>query len=109
MADANDLVYLRARYYHPGLGVFTGLDPVEFVNRYQYVSSNPIDRIDPIGLVDCSNPSCPDIENEIKKRLWGWVDSGGKLIKGIFQRVIEMLDDDCCLFDIALGLVGQLL
>jgi RHS repeat-associated protein len=29
MVDANDLVYLRARYYHPGLGVFPSLDPVE--------------------------------------------------------------------------------
>ncbi len=27
--DANELVYLRARYYSPGLGVFAGLDPWE--------------------------------------------------------------------------------
>jgi RHS repeat-associated protein len=29
LIDANALLYLRARYYHPALGVFTGLDPVE--------------------------------------------------------------------------------
>jgi RHS repeat-associated protein len=39
--DGNDLVYLRARYYAPGLGVFIGLDPVEFPNQYVYVISNP--------------------------------------------------------------------
>jgi hypothetical protein len=48
--DANDLVYLRARYYHPGLGVFTALDPIEQVNRYQYVSSNPVNHTDSSGL-----------------------------------------------------------
>jgi hypothetical protein len=42
MMDANGLVYLRARYYHPGLGVFPSLDPVENGNRYQYVNGNPI-------------------------------------------------------------------
>jgi RHS repeat-associated protein len=50
--DANGLVYLRARYYHPGLGVFTGLDPVENLNRYQYVSSNPVNYTDLSGLVE---------------------------------------------------------
>ena len=33
MLDANALLYLRARYYSPALGVFTGLDPVENLNR----------------------------------------------------------------------------
>jgi RHS repeat-associated protein len=49
MVDANDLVYLRARYYHPGLGMFTGLDPLEgdvaqamSLNRYGYVGANPV-------------------------------------------------------------------
>ena len=27
--DGNELVYLRARYYAPNLGVFAGLDPFE--------------------------------------------------------------------------------
>ncbi|CAG0959916.1 hypothetical protein ARNL5_00834 [Anaerolineae bacterium] len=26
--DPNDLLYLRARYYHPKLGAFTSVDPV---------------------------------------------------------------------------------
>ncbi len=51
LMDANALVYLRARYYHPGLGVFTGLDPVEGVNRYQYVGGNVTNMVDPSGMI----------------------------------------------------------
>ena len=43
------LVHLRARDYHPALGVFASLDPFEglpttpmTLNRYGYASSNPI-------------------------------------------------------------------
>lgn len=58
MVDDNDLVYLRARYYHPGLGVFTGLDPVEgdvgqpmSLNRYMYVAGNVVNAVDPSGMI----------------------------------------------------------
>ncbi len=51
LMDANALVYLRARYYHPGLGVFTSLDPVEGVNRYQYVGGNVANMVDPGGMI----------------------------------------------------------
>jgi RHS repeat-associated protein len=44
------LVYLRARYYNPAMGTFTGLDPIEEGNRYAYVNGDPINRRDPIGL-----------------------------------------------------------
>ena len=50
LLDANDSLYLRARYYSPALGVFTALDPVENGNRYQYVGADPINRADPSGL-----------------------------------------------------------
>jgi RHS repeat-associated protein len=52
LTDANTLLYLRARYYNPALGVFTALDPVGNGNRYQYVSANPANRSDPSGLQD---------------------------------------------------------
>jgi RHS repeat-associated protein len=58
MVDANDLVYLRARYYVPGLGVFTGLDQVEgdigqimSLNRYGYVAGNVVNSVDPSGMI----------------------------------------------------------
>jgi RHS repeat-associated protein len=52
MLDGNDLLYLRARYYSPTLGIFPSLDPVENLNRYQYVSANPTNWTDPTGLQD---------------------------------------------------------
>jgi RHS repeat-associated protein len=56
-ADANGLVYLRARYYNPILGVFTGLDPLEgrmdqpmSLNRYEYVGGQVMNTVDPTGM-----------------------------------------------------------
>jgi RHS repeat-associated protein len=49
--DANGLVYLRARYYAPGMGRFFQMDPSrQEVNPYQYGFSNPLYYTDPSGL-----------------------------------------------------------
>ena len=55
--DATDLFYLRSRYYHPGVGVFTTRDlwygdPREprTLHLYSYVGANPVSRTDPSGL-----------------------------------------------------------
>jgi RHS repeat-associated protein len=54
--DANSLVYLRARYYDPRLGVFLSKDPFEGVltsalsqNGYSYAHGNPVRYTDPSG------------------------------------------------------------
>ena len=54
--DDNDLVYLRARYLDPGLGVFASLDPVEGViqramslNGYGWVEGRVPNSVDPSG------------------------------------------------------------
>jgi RHS repeat-associated protein len=47
LLDANALLYLRARYYSPTLGVFPSLDPLENLNRYQYVGANPVNDATP--------------------------------------------------------------
>jgi len=54
--DPTGLQYLRARYYNPELGMFTGLDPVEGVagrsasrNGYGYVEGNPVNLTDASG------------------------------------------------------------
>jgi TolB protein len=56
--DANGLQYHRARYYDPALGVFVSRDPVEgmirealSLNRYLYGTANPVNFVDPSGLV----------------------------------------------------------
>jgi len=51
----NDLVYLRARYLNPKLGIFSSQDTYEGninspeFNIYNYVGGNPINRNDPTG------------------------------------------------------------
>lgn len=52
LVDGSGLLDLRARRYNAGLGVFASLDPLELTNRYTYVSGNPINRVDPLGLQD---------------------------------------------------------
>ena len=51
MRDGNGLQYHRARYYKPGAGVWTAQDFLETANRYAYVSGNPVNLIDPTGLI----------------------------------------------------------
>jgi len=50
--DASGLVYLRARYYAPGIGRFFQKDPSRLEqNTYQYAASNPINFSDPSSLL----------------------------------------------------------
>lgn len=52
----DDLDYMHARHYNPQLGRFLQIDPLagsvrapQTLNRYAYVSGNPLSRIDPRG------------------------------------------------------------
>ncbi len=74
--DDNGLLYLRARYYHPELGVFTGLDPLEgniaqvmSLNRYGYVAGNVVNMVDPSGECGVSSTATNAERNECW-RLW---------------------------------------
>ncbi len=58
MTDPNGLYQMRARYYHPELRRFINQDPVflgtlddsQSLNRFAYVTGNPVSLIDPFGL-----------------------------------------------------------
>ena len=61
MTDANDLYYMRARFYSPDLRRFINQDILlgniadgQSLNRFAYVRGRVISRIDPFGLEDVS-------------------------------------------------------
>jgi RHS repeat-associated protein len=77
--DYNELLYLRARYYAPGMGRFLTKDAWEgdynsplTLNRWNYVTGNPINYTDPSGmnpLIPCpdkDNPECTSKVRELK-------------------------------------------
>ncbi|RUL68992.1 RHS repeat-associated core domain-containing protein [Dyella choica] len=53
--DTAGLYYYRARYYSPMMDSFISEDPITFgggqLSFYAYVAGNPINRIDPVGLM----------------------------------------------------------
>lgn len=58
MTEANGLVYMRARYYHPRLMRFLNADPIGFgggMNWYAFAGNNPVGWADPSGHVRESN------------------------------------------------------
>lgn len=74
--DANGLIYLRARHYAPGMGRFLTRDtwPGESnrplsLNRWGYVEGNPVNFVDPTGMITCkdsSNKVCMSKANQLK-------------------------------------------
>lgn len=53
--QSSGLYYMRARWYDPYLGRFVSRDPLDLVggiNVYTYCNANPLDGVDPNGLVD---------------------------------------------------------
>jgi len=54
MTEANGLLQMRARYFNPYLMRFLNQDPIGFdggMNWYAYADGNPINYIDPTGLI----------------------------------------------------------
>jgi len=53
--ETNELYYYRARYYDPSMQMFISKDPIEFesgdFNHYRYVGNDPVNYVDPSGLL----------------------------------------------------------
>ncbi len=61
MTDDTGLYYMRARFYNPELRRFVNQDPLlgfvedgQSLNRYAYVTGEPVSFVDPFGLVEMS-------------------------------------------------------
>jgi RHS repeat-associated protein len=74
--DGSGQVFLRARYYNPGIGVFTALDPFEglmdrpmSLNGYSWVEGNPVMNVDPSGMYDPTTIDWDEILREAARRL----------------------------------------
>ena len=92
--DPIGMVYLRARYYIPGLGRFLTKDSYQgdykrppSLNEWGYVEENPINNIDPFGLWVCTpesyniNPDCDSWVQSALDRLQGSGNIGQKIIE----------------------------
>jgi len=58
---ASELYYYRARYYDPKIGRFISEDPIRWLgglNLYLYVRDNPVNHIDPSGLLSVNQAAC---------------------------------------------------
>ena len=57
------LVRFGARDYDPAIGRWTAKDPIDFdggdTNLFQYVEADPVNRIDPLGLLPIIDPNKP--------------------------------------------------
>jgi RHS repeat-associated protein len=109
------LYYLRARYYNPGQGRFTGRDSFQGVQRdpitvhkYLYASGNPSNNCDPTGLMSyCQtvavaaltigligglvNSSLRAVFRAISGRGWSWSDVGANFLSGFASAGITVL------------------
>ncbi|HDQ72681.1 MAG TPA: RHS repeat-associated core domain-containing protein, partial [Chloroflexi bacterium] len=107
--DGTGMVYLRARWYSPGDGIFTSRDPVEGEPPYQYVRGNPINLIDPTGLYSIAEIKeifgatfyDPDVLNYFERGQplegrWGWLEVLRKAEDGDRLWVVERECLGCC-------------
>lgn len=62
-------IYLRARYYDPGLGRFISEDPIrDGLNWYVYCGGNPIKFVDPLGLkLKLNDPTDQELRNALEE------------------------------------------
>jgi len=84
----------RARAYHPGLGRFTSEDPKLFdagdYNLFRYCHNDPIDNVDPMGLMEQENA---------KDAMAKWADSSNNF-QGTFAQFAARQS-------LSMGQVGQ--
>jgi len=66
MTDENNLYYMRARFYSPAIKRFVNMDVLlgnmgkgQTLNRFAFVTGNPINLVDPFGLIKLKGDELP--------------------------------------------------
>ena len=100
--DEVGLIYMRARFYLPGIGRFASADSIvpdladpQNLNRYSYASNNPVRYLDPSGhAVACGTTAG---------------DCGGKPTHPWTLPTVEVVQEIAEAFDIPAELLGVVL
>jgi RHS repeat-associated protein len=80
-------LFMRNRTYDPSLGRFVETDPIDLeggeTNLYLYASNNPVNYIDPLGLVRETGPNGPTNKaDQLNGLLDSIVDTGTRVVVG---------------------------
>jgi RHS repeat-associated protein len=97
------LYYYRARYYDPATGRFLSRDPIGFasgdLNLYRYAFNNPVNLVDPFGLVVASDyarlglvaAGAAGVAGAAGYSTGGQNSGLGSSIASIFQNIADLL------------------
>ena len=92
----SDTIYLRARYYSPSHGRFTQVDTArDGLNWYAYCDNNPVNRIDPSGMIDYIYTSHEDytVENiDQNEEIHYYVEFNGMRVEAASLETIKLYD-----------------
>lgn len=80
MAEGNELIFMRARFYDSEIGRFIFEDPIGILgglNCYSYSFNNPVSKIDPAGLQD-DYPDEPGLQESWAS--WGVFIAGSTVV-----------------------------
>jgi RHS repeat-associated protein len=68
--DENDLYYMHARYYDNSTGRFLNPDPAKVGHSYNYTPANPVNFVDPSGLIYAPSPRFTVLESAPSIASW---------------------------------------
>ena len=107
--DGNGLLFMRARYYEPGIGRFITKDPLGFlggINTYAMAANNPVNFMDPMGL--CSQSAQAPALYDIEARRQIVLDYFHEIAKqGYLQAVLISIPETVFEYGIGTALAGQ--
>ena len=99
-ATQHGLYYYRARIYSPDLGRFLQPDPIGYsdgMNMYAYVGNNPLNFIDPSGLLTFKEADMSIVQIGYERSMQAFIlaDMASDWAKEEAARLVPISDDKC--------------